>query len=96
MLSNAFDKSKSTTSVTFFASIASRCSCVIFMDFNVCHKQIEEKWRQQTDREAEHEFSNIEVIDLENIKNSQFGKKEEHYVLDILNFVTARTTRFCR
>ena len=32
---------------------------------NVCHNQIEEKWRQQIIVVTEHEFSNIEGIDLE-------------------------------
>ena len=39
------------------------CSCVMCMDLTVCHKQIEEKWRQQIIVVAEHEFSNIEGID---------------------------------
>ena len=34
------------------------------MDLTVCHKQIEEKWRQQIIVVAEHEFSNIEDIDF--------------------------------
>ena len=42
-------------------------SCVIFMDLTVCHKQIEEKWRQQIIVVAEDEFSNIKGIDLENV-----------------------------
>ena len=40
------------------------CSCVISMDLTVCHKQIEENWRQQIIVVAEHEFSNIEGIDF--------------------------------
>ena len=32
---------------------------------SVCHKQIEEKWRQQIIMVAKPEFSNIEGIDLE-------------------------------
>ena len=46
-------------------TIITRCSCVIFMDLAVCHKQIEEKWRQQIIVVAEHEFINIESINLE-------------------------------
>ena len=34
-------------------------SCVISMDLTVCHKQIEEKWRQQIIVQVEHEFSNF-------------------------------------
>ena len=46
--------------------------------------------------EAEHEFSNMEGIYLENIlKILSLEKKKEQYVLDILNFVTIRTTRLC-
>ena len=37
------------------------------MDLTVCHKQIEEKWRQQIIVVAEPEFSNIEGIDLEDV-----------------------------
>ena len=37
------------------------------MDLTVCHKQIGEKWRQQIIVVAEHEFSNIEGIDLEDV-----------------------------
>ena len=48
------------------AIITSR-SCVISMDLTACHKQIEEKWRQQVIVVAEHEFSNIEGIDLEDV-----------------------------
>ena len=48
-------------------SIITSCSCVICMDLTVCHKQIEEKWRQQIIVVAEHEFSNIEGIDLEDV-----------------------------
>ena len=47
------------------------------MDLTVCHKQIEEKWRQQIIVVAEHEFSSIEGIDLED--------EEEQYVLDSLS-----------
>ena len=43
-------------------AIITGCSCVICMDLTVCHKQIEEKWRQQIIVVAEHEFSNIEGI----------------------------------
>ena len=48
-------------------AIITGCSCVICMDLTVCHKQIEEKWRQQIIVVAEHEFSNIEGIDLEDV-----------------------------
>ena len=41
------------------------CCCVISIDLTVCHKQIEEKWRQQIIVVAE--FSNIEGIDLEDV-----------------------------
>ena len=44
------------------------------MDLTVCHKQTKEKWRQQIIVVAEHEFSNIEGIDLEDVWNFQFGK----------------------
>ena len=47
--------------------IITGCSCVISMDLTVCHKQIEEKWRQQINVVAEHEFNNIEGIDLEDV-----------------------------
>ena len=40
-------------------AIITGCSCVICMDLTVCHKQIEEKWRQQIIAQAEHEFSNF-------------------------------------
>ena len=43
------------------------CSCVISMDLTVYHKQIEGKWRQQIIVVAEHEFSNIEGVDLEDV-----------------------------
>ena len=46
-------------------TIITGCFCVISMDLTVCHEQIEEKWRQQIIMVAEHEFSNIEGIDLE-------------------------------
>ena len=46
-------------------AIITGCSCVICMDLTVCHKQIEEKWRQQITVVAEREFSDIEGIDLE-------------------------------
>ena len=48
-------------------AIITGCSCVICKDMTVCHKQIEEKWRQQIIVVAEHEFSNIEGIDLEDV-----------------------------
>ena len=48
-------------------TIITGCSCVIFMDLTVCHEQIEEKWRQQIIMVAEHEFSPIKGIDLEDI-----------------------------
>ena len=48
-------------------AITAGCSCVISMDLTACHKQIEEKWRQQIIVVAEHEFSNIEGIDLEDV-----------------------------
>ena len=48
-------------------AIITSCSCVVSMDLTVCHKQIEEKWRQQIIVVAEHEFSNIEGIDLEDV-----------------------------
>ena len=48
-------------------AIISGCSSVVRMDLTVCHKQIEEKWRQQIIVVAEHEFSNIEGIDLEDV-----------------------------
>ena len=41
-------------------AIITGCSCVICMDLTVCHKQIEEKWRQQI-VVAEHEFSNTSL-----------------------------------
>ena len=37
------------------------------MDLTVYHKQIDEKWRKQIIVVAEHEFSNIEGIDLEDV-----------------------------
>ena len=37
------------------------------MDLTVCHKQIEEKWRKNIIVVAEHEFSSIEGIDLEDV-----------------------------
>ena len=48
-------------------AIITGCPCVISMDLIVCHKQIVEKWRQQIVVVAEHEFSNIEGIDLEDV-----------------------------
>ena len=48
-------------------SIITSCSCVIFMDLTVCHKQIEEEWRQQIIVVSKHKFSSIERINLENI-----------------------------
>ena len=48
-------------------AIITGCSCVICMDLTVCHKQIEEEWRQQIIVVAEHEFSNIEGTDLEDV-----------------------------
>ena len=48
-------------------AIITGCFCVISMGLTVCHKQIEEKWRQQIIMAAEHEFSNIEGIDLEDV-----------------------------
>ena len=48
-------------------AIITGCSCVICKDITVCHKQIEEKWRQQIIVVAEHEFGNIEGIDLEDV-----------------------------
>ena len=48
-------------------TIITGCFCVISMDLTVCHEQIEEKWRQQIIMVAEHEFSNIEGIDLEDV-----------------------------
>ena len=53
--------------MTGMPTIITGSSCVIFMDLTVCHKQIEEKWRQQIIVVAEHEFSNIEGIDLEDV-----------------------------
>ena len=47
--------------------IITGCSCVISMDLTVCHKQTKEKWRQQIIVVVEHEFSNIEGIDLEDV-----------------------------
>ena len=38
---------------------------ILHTKMNVCHNQIEEKWRQQIIVVTEHEFSNIEGIDLE-------------------------------
>ena len=46
-------------------TIITSCSCVTFMDLTVCHKKIEEMWRQQIIMVAKHEFSNILGIDLE-------------------------------
>ena len=43
-------------------SIKSFFNEIISVDLTVCHKQIEEKWRQQIIAVAEHEFSNIEGI----------------------------------
>ena len=43
------------------------CSCVLSMDFTVCHKQIAEEWRQQIFVVGKHKFSSMERIDLENI-----------------------------
>ena len=48
-------------------AIITGCSCVISMDLTVCHKQIEKNWRQQIIVVAEHEFGNIEGIDLEDV-----------------------------
>ena len=48
-------------------AIITSCSCVVCMDLTVCHKQIEEKWRQQIIVVAEYECSNIEGIDLEDV-----------------------------
>ena len=48
-------------------TIITGCSCAISRDLTVCHKQIEEKWRQQIIVVVEHEFSNIEGIDLEDV-----------------------------
>ena len=48
-------------------AIITGCSYVISMDLTVCRKQTEEKWRQLTIVVAEHEFSNIEGIDLEDV-----------------------------
>ena len=47
--------------------IINGCSCVTFMDLTVCHKQIEEKWRQQITVVADRAFSNIQGIDLEEV-----------------------------
>ena len=48
-------------------SIITGCSCVLSMDFTVCHKQIAEEWRQQIVVVGKHTFSSMERIDLENI-----------------------------
>ena len=48
-------------------AIITGCSCVISMDLTVCDKQIEEKWRQHIIVVAQHEFSNIEGTDLEDV-----------------------------
>ena len=49
-------------------AIITDCSTsVISMDLTVCHKQIEEKWRQQIIAVAQFESSNIEDIDLEDV-----------------------------
>ena len=55
------------TSERVLHAIIIGCSCVISMDLTVCHKQIEEKWRQQIISVAEHELSNIEGIALEDV-----------------------------
>ena len=52
---------------TGMRAIITGCSCVISMDLTVCHKQVKEKWRQQIVVVAEHEFRNIEGIDLEDV-----------------------------
>ena len=38
-------------------AIITGCSCVISMELTVCHKQIEQNWRQQIIVVAEHGFS---------------------------------------
>ena len=48
-------------------TIITSSSCVIIMDLTVCHKQIKKEWRQQIIVVAEHEFSNIKGIDLEDV-----------------------------
>ena len=53
--------------VTGMHAIITGCSYVISMDLTVCHKQIDEKWRQHIIVAAEHEFSNIKGIDLEDV-----------------------------
>ena len=55
-------------------------SWVISMDLAVCHKEIEEKWRQQIILVAKHEFCNVEGIDLE-LRCLKFSvwKIEEQY-----------------
>ena len=55
-----------------------------------CDKQIEEKWRQQIIVVAEHEFSNIEGIDLEDVcglwfTNSSCVLPTCHVVYQLIN-----------
>ena len=46
------------------------------MDLSVCHKQIEEKWRQQIIVAAEHEFSNID--NFSDIMFNAFYRRTSH------------------
>ena len=48
-------------------AIITGCSSVISIDLTVFDKQTEEKWRQHIIVVAEHEFSSIEGIDLEDV-----------------------------
>ena len=65
------------------------------MDLTVCHKQIEEKWRQQIIVVAEHEFSNIEVLIWKMSKIFSLEKRGA-VCARYSEFVKARTTRFFR
>jgi len=48
-------------------TIITGCSCDIYIDLTVCHKQIEDQWQQYIIVIAKLEFSNIEGIDLEDV-----------------------------
>ena len=61
-------------------AIITGCSCVVSTDLTVCHKQIDEKWRQQIIVQAEHEFRNftcsLSIGDFpQTIPTTVYGKK---------------------
>ena len=58
-------------------AIITSCSCVICMDLTVCHKQIEEKWRQQINMVAEHELKDVLMKNV----NSELIKYETVWIL---------------